>query len=178
MFQIIFSRSMPATLTRMSILPNASTHWRTIAPGLLVIGDRVVIGDGLAAGFLDLRHHVVGRALIGGLAAAADARIVDDDGCAMLGHQQRDIAADAAAGAGDDCGLAFEIFLHVVLPGMRLETAASGALPAFLPGSAMRGKFEVPCAANVTQMKFRTRTACIVFRRYSGIRNVYNELRR
>ncbi len=70
---------------------------------LVAVLDGVVVGDGLAAGGLDLLDDLVGggrRALP--VAGAAAAEVVDDDLGAARGEQQRVRAAEAVAGAGDD----------------------------------------------------------------------------
>ena len=79
------------------------------AAGTGVVSDRVIVGERIAAGLGDFRHHLVGRALGRDLAVAAGAGVVDDDAGALPGHEQRDAATDAAPGSSDDAGLIFEI---------------------------------------------------------------------
>ncbi len=72
------------------------------APGLVVFRHRVIVGNGLAPGGGNLGHHFIRRPLVRILAAPADARIIDNDIGAFPGQQQRHIAPDAPARAGDD----------------------------------------------------------------------------
>ena len=82
------SRRMPALLMTMSTVPNASIarlHDRLAALGR---GDRVGVGDGLAAGGLDLVDDVLGRALVAARAVDRAAEVVDHDQRAALGEQR------------------------------------------------------------------------------------------
>ena len=69
---------------------------------LRAVFDRVVVGDGLTAGGLDLLHHLVRR----GAALAATGRgatqVVDHHLRAAAGQQQGVCASQAVAGAGDE----------------------------------------------------------------------------
>ena len=64
--------------------------------------DRLEVGDGRAAALLDLLDHFLGGRGARARAVGGDAEIVDDDLGAFGGAEQRDLAADAAARAGDD----------------------------------------------------------------------------
>ena len=138
------------------VLDAAADH----GAGLLVVGDRVVVRLRLAAGRLDLRNHVVGGAFLGGFTAAADARIVDDDACAFLGEQERDVAADAAPCAGDDRRFALE--MHGCSPCWRIELSDWSRLP-LLFHMQWRRQGRLPCrkfmgpmfAGNRSQMRRR-----------------------
>ena len=82
------SRRMPALLMTMSTRPNAST--RGLHDGLAALGrgHRVGVGDGLAAGGLDLVDHPLGRALVAAGAVDRAAEVVDDHERARGGQQQ------------------------------------------------------------------------------------------
>ncbi len=71
-------------------------------------GDRVGVGDGLAAGGLDLVDDELGGALVAAGAVDGPAEIVHHDQCTTLGHHQRVLLAEAATGARDDRYLAVE----------------------------------------------------------------------
>ena len=90
------SRRMPALLTRMSTRPKASSAALTICVGVLRLGDRERRGDRLAARLLDLVDHLLRRAGVAARAVERRADVVDHDARALLRHQQRDGAADAA----------------------------------------------------------------------------------
>lgn len=66
------------------------------------VRDVVGVGDGPAAGSDDLVDHLVRGPGVRTLPGVVPAEVVDDDGCALLREQQRMLAPDAAAGAGDD----------------------------------------------------------------------------
>src|SRR2546430_16165751 len=68
----------------------------------LPVGHVVGVGDGLATGGLDLVNDLLGGGAVVSGAVHRAAQIVDDDLCALLGEEQRVLAADAAPGAGDD----------------------------------------------------------------------------
>jgi hypothetical protein len=74
----------------------------------LGVGDVGLVGDGLAAGRLDLADQVLGRLGLAG--------IVEDDGEAVAGQAFRHRPADAARGAGDDRYLV-ALVGHFVSPG-------------------------------------------------------------
>ena len=63
---------------------------------------RLEIGDRGAAALLDLLDHFLGGCGADAGAVGGAAGIVDDDLGAFGGAEQRDLAADAAACAGDD----------------------------------------------------------------------------
>ncbi len=67
---------------------------------LRAVGDRVVVGDGLAAGFLDLVHHHVGRLRAAAAAVDVAAEVVDHDLGAAAGEEVRVGPAEAVASAG------------------------------------------------------------------------------
>ena len=101
------------------------------ALGALEVGDALAVGDGLAAHLLDLVDHLLGRAVVGAAGAVeVRAEVVDDDLGAVLGHQQRLFAADAAARAGDDRNLPFEQTCHVMPPPAVCRVWCGGARPA------------------------------------------------
>ena len=64
--------------------------------------DRLEIGDRGAAALLDFLDHFLGGRGAVARAVGGAAGIVDHDLGALGGAQQRDLAADAAARAGDD----------------------------------------------------------------------------
>ncbi len=135
------SRRMPALLTRMSTRPKASSAALTILSALPRLADRERRGDRLAAGLLDLVDHLLRRAGIGAGAFEARADVADDDARALLRHQERDAAADAAPRAGDDGDLAGDDIRQSRLTqsppddpslpraGCRVSPASSGAQP-------------------------------------------------
>ena len=63
---------------------------------------RLEVGDRSTAALLDLLDHFLGGGCARTSAVGRDAGIVDDDLGAFGGAEQRDLAPDAAAGAGDD----------------------------------------------------------------------------
>ena len=98
----VLSRRMPALLMTMSTLPKASTadlHDRLAALGG---GHRVGVGDGLAAGGLDLVDDALGGPGVAARPVDGAAEIVDDDQRAALGQLQRVLPSEAAARARDD----------------------------------------------------------------------------
>src|SRR5690606_26520734 len=64
------------------------------------IGDAVGAGHGLTAGLPDFGDHFAGRRGIGALALQRGTDVIDHDLRAFFRHQQRDVPADAATGAG------------------------------------------------------------------------------
>ncbi len=82
--------------------PKASRAWLDHLEAIVELGDRAVIGRGLAARRLDLVDDLLRRRPVGALAAAAGAGIVDDDLGAVRGHQLGDFGADPATRAGAD----------------------------------------------------------------------------
>jgi hypothetical protein len=73
-----------------------------------VIGDRAAIGDGFAAGGLDLGHHFFRRFGIAAAAVQRSTQIVDHNLGAAPRQLQRMTAAQSAASPGDDGDLACE----------------------------------------------------------------------
>jgi hypothetical protein len=71
--------------------------------GVLRLGDGERGSDRLTAAALDLVHHLVGGRGIGAGAFEARADVADDDAPTLAGHRQRNAAADAPSGAGDNC---------------------------------------------------------------------------
>ncbi len=69
---------------------------------------RLEIGDRGAAALLDLLDHFLGGRGARSGAVGGDAGIVDHDLGAFGGAEQRDLAADAAACAGDDDDLVLQ----------------------------------------------------------------------
>ena len=65
------------------------------------LGDAVEIGDRLAAVVADFVDHFLGRRRARALTFRAAAEVVDHNLGAFARRQQRDLAADAAPGAGD-----------------------------------------------------------------------------
>jgi len=76
--------------------------------GLVHVRDIVVVGEGDAAPGLDFVDDLLGGGVVFAFAVNGDAEVVDDDARAFAGESEGDFAADAAAGARDDCSLAFE----------------------------------------------------------------------
>ena len=70
--------------------------------GTLGLGDTVVVGDGAAAGLLDLVHDLICHRMPGARPVARATEVVDDDAGALLGQGQRVLATQSAAGTGDD----------------------------------------------------------------------------
>jgi hypothetical protein len=95
------SRKMPALLTTPSSRPKWSVGLDDLAGGN-GFRHRLEVGDRGSAALLDFLHHFLGgrRARSGAIGTAAG--IVDDDLRALGGAQQRDLAPDTAARAGDD----------------------------------------------------------------------------
>src|SRR5262245_57543999 len=91
-----------------------------------VVGDRVVVGERLAASFGDFSHDFVGWALRRYFAVPARAWVIYDDAGAFPGHQQCDRPTDAAPGSRDDPRLTFEI--HQASP-FALGTLVQPLLP-------------------------------------------------
>ena len=82
--------------------PNASIAGVDQALAALPVGHVVGVGDGLAAHGLDLVDDLLGGRAVVARAVDGAAEVVDDDLGALGGEQQRVLAADAAARAGDD----------------------------------------------------------------------------
>ena len=77
------------------------------------IGDAVAVGHGLAAESRDLLANLLRRSrAAAALAVHCAAEIVDDHVGAFPGRQQRHLAADAAARAGDQDGFALQHVRH------------------------------------------------------------------
>ena len=93
---------MPALLTTPSTLPNSSIAVLMMFAAPSGSATRVVVGDGPAAGVLDLVDHFVGHVVAGAGAVARTAEVVDDDAGALAGERQRVLAPQSAAGSGDD----------------------------------------------------------------------------
>ena len=110
------SRRMPALLTTMSTRAEGVDRGLHDGGAALGRGHRVRVGHGLAAGRLDLVDHPLGRALVAAGAVDRAAEVVHDHERAAGGEQQGVLAAEAAAGAGDDRHLAVEAEIcHEVL---------------------------------------------------------------
>ena len=109
----VLSRRMPALLMTMSTRPKASSGGLHDGLAALRRGDGVGVGDGLAAGRLDLVDDQLGRAGVAARAVDGAAEVVDDDQRAALSEHQGVLPAEAAAGARDDRHLAVETeFCH------------------------------------------------------------------
>ena len=81
------------------------------------VGDRVVVGDGVAAGVLDRGHHLVGRRRLTVQFAALRAAVVVDHHPRALGSQQeRMSASDPASGAGHNRDAAVKSITHLAGP--------------------------------------------------------------
>ena len=76
------------------------------------LGDGIVVGDGDAAGRLDLVDHLVGRGMTAPFAVDRATRIVHDHLGAAAGQQQRMRAAEPVARAGDDGDAIVEADCH------------------------------------------------------------------
>ena len=91
---------MPALLTTMS---SAAERVERGLDDLVAVLDRVVVGDGLAAGGLDLGDHLVGRAReLLPSPWTLPPRSLTTTLAPARGQQQRVGAAEPAAGAGDE----------------------------------------------------------------------------
>jgi hypothetical protein len=84
------------------------------AMGAIPARHRIAVGNRLTAGILDRTYCFRRRAGIGALAAIGGAQIVDHHLGAVFGHGDGDIAADAAACAGDQHDFAVEKLLRHV----------------------------------------------------------------
>ena len=103
------SRRMPALLITMSTRPNASSAVCTIASPPSGVATELRVGDRLAAGGLDLlRPPCCAGPSEPPVPSTAAAEVVDDDLRAARGEEERVLAAEAAARAGDDRNLAVE----------------------------------------------------------------------
>ncbi len=118
---------MPALLTRISTRPKASSAALTIRSAFCGSLIESVDAIACAAGLLDFVDHLLRRAGVVARAFEARADVADDDARALLRHQQRNAAPDAARRAGDDGDLAgndvwhFCVTLHthsIVTPGL------------------------------------------------------------
>ena len=107
MFQMAPSRTMPGVVDEDVELAPRVGGLGDHAPGALVVGDVLVVGDGLAAPRLDDLDREVG-VLRRALAAHRAAEVVDHDLGAVAGQLHGVPAADAVARAGDDGDLAVE----------------------------------------------------------------------
>ena len=76
------------------------------------VADRQRRGDRVAAGLFDLVHDQMRRRCIGTFAFEARTNVADDDTGALLRHQERDAAADAAPRTSDDSDLALDNSRH------------------------------------------------------------------
>ena len=77
------------------------------------VGDRVVVGDSIAAGVLDRGHDLVGGCRLAVEFAALRAAVVVDHDLRALGGEQEGVSAsDSASGAGHDRDAAFESITH------------------------------------------------------------------
>ena len=93
-------------LTSTSSRPNVSTACSTSPAAPSQRADVVGVGHRLAAGGLDLVDDLLGRPGVGAGAVAAAAEVVDDDVGAVPGQRQGVLAAQPAAGTGDDADAA------------------------------------------------------------------------
>ncbi|MNT42318.1 hypothetical protein D3C72_1787360 [compost metagenome] len=93
------------------------------------VGHAVGVGHGLATSSLDLVDHFLRGAVVMAFATGRGADVVDHDLRAFLGHGQRHIAANAAAGAGDDDNFAFEHLGHVCFLGSVFMECLRGCSP-------------------------------------------------
>ena len=78
-------------------------------------GDRVGVGDGLAAGVLDLVDDELGGALVAARAVDGATEVVDHDQRAARGEHQRVLPSETTTGAGDDRYLAVESEIGAVI---------------------------------------------------------------
>ena len=78
------------------------------AIGAGVVRHAVAVGAGLAAQRLDLFDHALRRAGVTALTGQRRPQVIDHYFGALGGALQRDVAADAAAGTGDQHHLAIE----------------------------------------------------------------------
>ena len=83
-------------------MPNASTAVRVMFAGAVEVGDGVVVRHRLGAERLDLLAHLRRGIFLGAAPVERDADVVDDDRRALTREAQRELAPDAAPGAGDD----------------------------------------------------------------------------
>ena len=96
------SRRMPALFTRMSQRPQVFIAVSTMFCALFGVGDRIMVRHRLAAGGLDLGHHLVGDGVLTAAAIHRAARIVHHHLGAAACQQHGVRAAEAGTGAGDD----------------------------------------------------------------------------
>ena len=104
MLCMALSRRIPAlqiTMSRRSHLSIAADYLLA----LVVVGDRPVVGDRFAAGRLDLVDHLACGRRILAVPGRVTAEVVDDHLRAFGGKAPRDLATDAAPGAGHDGNL-------------------------------------------------------------------------
>ena len=96
------SRRMPALLIEDVEAAEGVDRGLDEPLGAVPVADVVGVGDGLAAHGLDLVDDLLGRAGVVALAVHRAAEVVDHDLGAVVGQEQRVLAADAPAGARDD----------------------------------------------------------------------------
>ena len=92
-----------AGVVHQDVQPAPGVHRRVDdALGRGGVGHRIVIGNGFAAGGLDLRHHLVGHRVLVAASVDCAARIVHHHLGAARRQQHRVRASKPGAGAGDD----------------------------------------------------------------------------
>jgi len=101
----ITSRRMPALLTDVDAAEVVHRGLDDLTPAVPA-RHRVGVDRRLAAALLDDLPGLLGWRVGLALAGQRGADVVDDDLGAFAGHHDGDLAADAAAGAGDDRDLA------------------------------------------------------------------------
>ena len=121
MLKLILSRRIPALLMTMSSPPKISTALPDHRLGVGPRRHRSGVGDRRATGGDDLVDDLLGGPGIGARSVGGAAEIVDDDGGALTGEQQRLGAADASTRARDDGDLPVEP-THVCLLPSRATT--------------------------------------------------------
>ena len=124
------SRRMPALLTRMSTRPKASSAACTILSAFCGSPIESVEAIAWPPAFLISSTTCCAGPASPPEPSSARADVVDHDLRALLRHQHRDGAADAAARAGDDGDFAFDDAWHVTL----CPSTHSAVTPGLDPG--------------------------------------------
>ena len=98
----IRSRRIPALLTTTWSPPKVSMACRTMAWPPSQVPTSSVLATAVTASGRDLVDHLLGRPGVAARSVAGTTHVVDDDLRTVLREQERVLAADAAAGTGDD----------------------------------------------------------------------------
>ena len=84
-------------------MPKVSTAVAMIRPAASKSSTGSRLATAASAPADDLLHHLLGRVLLGALAAQRDPDVVDHHAGALVGQAQGDGPSDAPAGSGDHC---------------------------------------------------------------------------